>query len=190
MIENDRIFREMATVEVVKVMVLFSIFHIYFSLSLSLSVPPSPLLILLRSIKTVRILTFSCSINLSFSLSQFFTSVYTFLYPFPPAHGFASIINSRKTLDRNVRHRGWNSWHRRSGRFFLVLRSVSARFEAPPPLGAVSVCSPLETSPERAGARARDRDGDRRRDEDGIETDGQSRGVDALASRREARNEA
>lgn len=187
MIENDRIFREMATVEVVKVMVLFSIFHIYFSLSFSLSFC---LLILLRNIKTVRFLTFSCSINLSFSLSQFFTSVYTFLYPFPPAHGFASIINSRKTLDRNVRHRGWNSWHRRSGRFFLVLRSVSARFEAPPPLGAVSVCSPLETSPERAGARARDRDGDRRRDEDGIETDGQSRGVDALASRREARNEA
>lgn len=57
---------------------------------------------------------------------------------------------------------------------FCAIRGFAAA------VGCTSVCSPLETSPERAGARARDRDGERRRDEDGIETDGQSRGVETL----------
>lgn len=107
------------------------------------------------------------------------------------SHGFAYLYFSRKTLESS-----WSWLEQLASQIWTVLLGLALSFcairgfAAAAAAGCTSVCSPLETSPERAGARARDRDGERRRDEDGIETDGQSRGVDALASRREARNEA
>lgn len=135
-----------------------------------------------RLSSSIIILTFSCSTDLSLNFSHRLPCILSsILY-------FLCLIDEKRwtgTFVIVVGTAGSRIWTVLLG---LALSFCAIRGSAA--AGCTSVCSPLETSPERAGARARDRDGDRRRDEDGIETDGQSRGVDALASRREARNEA
>lgn len=77
---------------------------------------------------SIIILTFSCSTDLSLNFSH--RLPYT----------LSSILYFLCLIDENVGRERSSSWleqlDRGSGRFFLVLRSVSARFEAPPPLGA------------------------------------------------------
>lgn len=121
--------------------------------------------------------TFSCT-----DLSQFFTSSSIYIYVLfseSVSHGFGYlyfaknvgilviVVGTAGIADLDAVLLGL-------ALSFCAIRGFAAA------VGCTSVCSPLETSPERAGARARDRDGERRRDEDGIETDGQSRGVETL----------